>query len=218
MDLRKHLEFFNPDIEENIHIIGLGAIGSHVAIMLTRLGLNNIHIYDFDNVNKHNIANQHYFEADIGFSKTVCTQEYMENVCCNVEIVPYDDGYIKQNLNGYVFLCVDDIELRKEIVEENRHNKQIKAMFDFRMRLTDAQAYAANWSDPTSIIRLLKTMSFTKEEAKEATPLSACGTTLAVLPTIWCIVSLGIANFINFTKGGHIKEFTMFDTFHQTLY
>ena len=30
------------------HIVGCGAIGSSVAIQLTRLGGNNFHLYDFD--------------------------------------------------------------------------------------------------------------------------------------------------------------------------
>ena len=37
MDIIKHLEFFNPlEMEDSIHIIGLGAIGSTVAETLTR--------------------------------------------------------------------------------------------------------------------------------------------------------------------------------------
>ena len=73
-------------------------------------------------------------------------------------------------------------------------------MFDFRMRLTDAQHYAANWDNDKSKSNFIKTMNFTDAEAKDATPVSACGTTLSVSPTIRMIVSCGMTNFLNFLK------------------
>ena len=64
---------------------------------------------------------------------------------------------------------------------------------------------------------LLDTMQFTHEEAKVATPVSACGTTLSVAPTIRTIVSLGITNFMNFLKEGKLKKMILMDTFHYIL-
>ena len=39
-------------------------------------------------------------------------------------------------------------------------------------------------------------MNFTHEEAKEATPISACGTTLSVFYTVRTIVAYAIANLV----------------------
>ena len=118
----------------------------------------------------------------------------------------YGDGWTGQKLSGYVFLCVDNIELRKKIVEENKYNLNIKAMFDFRTSLDTAQHYAANWSKPKSIDALLETMDFTHEEAEKNTPMSACKVALCVMPTVWSVAMAGVVNFINFVKDGRLEQ------------
>ncbi len=52
MDLSKSLEYLNPitDIQGDIHIIGIGAMGSRVAELLVRLGIERLHIWDMDTV------------------------------------------------------------------------------------------------------------------------------------------------------------------------
>jgi len=99
----------------------------------------------------------------------------------------------------------------------NKDNPYIKAMFDFRTRLTDAQHYAADWSDMKSVDDFIRLMDFTHEEAKEETPVSACNVTLSVAPTIRTICSLGVANFINFAKGDGLRKFIQIDAFNFIL-
>jgi molybdopterin/thiamine biosynthesis adenylyltransferase len=215
MNLSKHSEFFDPltMINSAIHIIGCGAIGSTVAEMLTRMGITQLHIYDFDTVNPHNIANQMFYVQQINKPKLDSIEEILYEINPDIAIYKHEDGYTGQPLSGYVFLCVDNIDLRRKICEQHQYNTQIKAVFDFRMRLTDAQHYAADWSDPDSIANLLGTMQFSHDEAKTATPISACGTTLNIIPTVRTIVSFGLANFINFIKTGQLKKMILVDAF-----
>ena len=110
-------------------------------------------------------------------------------------------------------LCVDNIELRREIAVAHKHNPYVKAMFDFRTRLTDAQHYAADWSDTKMVDDFLRSMNFTHEEAKKETPVSACNVTLSVAPTVRIICSLGAANFVNFVKGEKLRKFIQIDAF-----
>jgi hypothetical protein len=202
MNLNKHLEFFNPlEIEEDIHIIGVGAIGSNLALMLTRLGCNNIHLYDFDKVEAINIANQNYFHQHINATKLQATKSIMKAINPEQEIELHEEGWTPEStLSGYVFLCLDNIDTRRDVVNVCKNNKYVKAILDFRLGLDDAQHYMADNSDKKAIQRLLESMAFTHEEAKKALPVSACGTSLSVLPTIWTVISAGTANFINFCK------------------
>ena len=103
---------------------------------------------------------------------------------------------------------VNDIELRYNIAKNNELNPNIKAMFDTRMRLTDAQHYAAKKGE---FENLLKTMQFTHEEAKAETPVSACGTDLNVITTVRTICSLGLSNFINLIKKDTLKKMILVD-------
>ena len=183
MNIAKSYDFFHPeDCKGRIHIIGCGAIGSTLAEELVRYGIEKITLYDFDTVESHNIANQIYTEADIGKTKVQALSEYLLKI--NPELSNHlkvvEKGYVNQRLSGYVFLCVDNIELRRKIVEENQHNQFILGVFDFRMRLTDAQHYAADWSNETEVRSLLNSMNFSHEEAKQETPVSACNLTLSV--------------------------------------
>lgn len=219
MNLNKHLEFFNPlTIEEDIHIIGVGAIGSNVALMLARLGFTNIHLYDFDKVEAINVANQNYFEKQVGQSKLEATANILKLINPEIQLELHNEGWQPGTiLAGYIFLCLDNIDTRRQIVKECKNNKYVLAISDFRMGLADAQHYMADNTDQKAVERLLETMDFTHEEAKKALPVSACGTSLSVLPTIWTVISAGIANFINFQKKKEYKHTILVNPFESIV-
>lgn len=222
LNLAKSYDFFKPEeVKERIHIIGCGSIGSTVAELLVRFGLTNITLYDPDDVEPKNVANQMYRQDHVGTSKVFALKNVLREI--NPEVTPrskimiHDDGYTGQKLSGYIFLCVDNIDLRREIAEMNRDNHYIKAMFDFRTRLTDAQHYAADWGNIQMVDDFINSMKFTHEEAVAETPVSACNVTLSVAPTIRIICSYGVANFVNFVKGTGIKKFIQMDAFNFML-
>lgn len=208
LDTKKVLEFFDASkIRKQIHIVGCGAIGSHVAEQLTRMGCSNIHLWDFDTVSPHNITNQMFVQADVGRPKVEAVADMMLaiNPDCKITLhnCPLEDPYI---VNGYIFMCVDKIDVRKAIVNANKMNPNAIAVFDFRMRLTDAQYYAADFSRPEQVEELLKTMDFTQEEADAATPQSACGVELSVIYTVKAIVAAGVCNFVKLVHGESMKN------------
>ncbi len=216
MDLSKSYEFFKPDmLKSRVHIIGCGAIGSTVAENLARFGITKITLYDFDTVEAHNIANQMFRHTDIGKLKIDALAEYLTEINpeCAADLKLVKEGWTGQRLSGYVFLCVDNIDLRREIATACKENTFVKGMFDFRMRLTDAQHYAADWNDQKMVETFIKSMAFSHDEAKEATPVSACNITLSVVPTVREVVALGVSNFINFVKGGPLKKMILIDAF-----
>lgn len=218
MNLNKHFEFFNPaEILDEIHVIGCGAIGSTVAEMLTRLGFAQIHLYDFDTVSDHNITNQMFRMCDIGKQKVDALDEILHEINPDITVVKHDRWDEYTRLTGIVFVAVDSIEIRKAIVQTYKYNKEIRFMTDCRMRLTDAQCYAADWSNEKEIAALWNSMDFTSDEAKEATPVSACGTTLSVTPTVRAIVSLCCGNVINFLKSTQHKRMIMLDAFSMNI-
>lgn len=214
MDLSKSYDFFQPKNDgPRIHIIGCGSVGSTIAENLVRCGVTNITLWDFDKVEPHNIVNQMFRQQDIGRLKVEALKDLLADINPEVkntiEIKP--DGWNGKMLSGYLFLCVDNIELRRQIVEQHYNNMFVKAVFDFRTGLETAQHYAADWSNADMKKALLSSMQFSHEEAAASTPTSACGTTLGVATTVRAICSIGVANYIRYAKGLGVKKFINLD-------
>lgn len=218
MDLSKSLEFFDPinSVDGPIHIIGIGAMGSRVAELLVRLGIPKIHIWDMDTVEDKNVANQLYLHSHIGMKKTDALESILKDINPNLQVVKHGK-FEEQPLAGYVFLNVDSIELRYKIATDNENNAQIKAMFDCRMRLEDAQSYGAKWNDADQKKVFIASMSFTDDEAKEATPVSACGTTLSVAPTVVSTAAHTVSNFMNLVKTGKCEAMIFVNAFKHNI-
>lgn len=219
MNLSKSIEFFNPTkVKERVHIIGCGASGSTVAELLARAGLGKITLYDFDKVESHNIANQMFKDNDIGRNKAEAVKDMMLSInpdANGIEVV--QEGYTNQRLSGYVFLMVDNIDLRRKICEDNVKNPYIKAVFDARLRLEDAQHFAADWGSSAMVKNLIDSMQFTHKEAITETPRSACNLELSIAPSVRMICSCVVANFMNFVNGRPIKKMILVDAFGFTM-
>lgn len=220
MNLSKSYEFFQPEkYDSRIHVIGCGSVGSTVAENLARCGVTKITLWDFDTVESHNIVNQMFRTVDVGKTKVEAMRDILVDINPDIgddlELKP--DGWQGKLLSGYIFLCVDSIELRRQIVEKHMDSPYVKAVFDFRTLLKSALHYAADWSDYKMKQDLLKSMQFSHEEAAAETPVSACGVTLGVATTVRLVCALGVNNYINFVKGEGIKKFINIDGFEPML-
>lgn len=196
------LEYFDATkVRKSVHIIGVGAVGSTVCEILARMGFPKVHIYDFDTVSDHNITNQMFNFEDIGKLKVDAVEEMMKRINPDICVVKHSMGLMEPyTLSGIAILCVDNIDLRRKIVTANRYNTLVDCFLDFRMRLIDAQHYFADARVQFQMDNLLGTMNFTHEEAQEETPRSACNVELNVVYTVRTIVSMGIANLINWLQ------------------
>jgi len=172
MNLSKSFEFFDPNTcKGRINIIGCGSVGSTVAELLARFGLEKFSLYDFDIVEPKNIVNQMFTCEHIGMKKVDAVEQMLKAINPEISVRKYDKGWDGQNLDGYIFLATDNIEVRRKIVEANMYNEFVKAVFDFRTGLTDGQHYAADWSEYKNRKDLLGTMNFTHDEAKQNAPV-----------------------------------------------
>lgn len=199
MDLTKHEDWFNPvTISNTIHVIGVGALGSWMAEGLVRMGFSNIFLYDDDVVNPHNISNQNYLADQFGQSKIDKIAERLLQINPHVKITKngrYTFNKEEPNyLTGYVFLCLDNIDTRRMIVENNPY---VMFWTDIRIGLEEGQVYSAPRKDRQN---LLNTMQWKQDDPERAVQLSACGRELGILPTVWTVISQGLNNFILYLK------------------
>lgn len=209
MDLNKSKEFFDPKkVTAPCYIIGCGSIGSNVAELLTRQGVENMILWDMDYVESHNIANQLYTEKHIGMRKTKALKDILTEINPKLKntVQTNDTPYENETLGGFVFMCVDNIPTRQAIIEHNFYNRNIKAVFDFRTTLLEGQHYAADWNSPKAKRSLRNSLNFTDEDAEKNTPVSACGFELSVSPVVRMTAIQGIVNFTNYINGKEMKH------------
>lgn len=188
-----------------IHIIGAGATGSWVALILLKMGFKNIHIYDFDDIEEHNIPNQLYREKDIGKTKSDSMwniyQEFfndgVENrLTTHNQKVGYKDA---KELEGIVFNCVDSMKGRKTIYEGCiKHGKAI-LMIESRIGLFGAYMYTVEGSDRGGCESYENTL-YADEEAE----VSVCGVSQTALPAALNCASLLVMQMISWFRGNDI--------------
>ena len=208
MNLNKSREFFDPEkVKKICHVIGCGSIGSNVAELLARQGVEKIILWDMDKVEPHNIVNQLFDETHIGMYKTEALAKILYNINPKLKhTITLKGEYKGEPLGGFVFMCVDSVEVRKMIVEKNYYNRSIEVLFDFRTTLLEGQSYAAKWDNTKYKDSLLASLDFSHEEAKANTPVSACGFDLSVAPVVKMTSQLGVINFTNYINNEPLKH------------
>lgn len=215
--IEKFADFFDPtQVDGPVNIIGCGAIGSTLAVMLARCGINDFELWDHDTVASHNLANQQFIYSHVGRSKTEALKELILQINPQAKVKTFGK-WIDDELAGYVFLAVDDIEVRMAIAKANKYNKRVKAMLDFRMRLKDAQHFATLWDTQTNKENFMRTMDFSQEEAKKATPVNSCGLEESIMPNVQAVVSFGVGNFINMVQTGQYERLIMTNPFDMVV-
>lgn len=218
MNLSKVHDFFQPEkVGAQVHIIGCGSVGSTIAENLARCGVTDLALWDPDYVELPNVVNQMYRYKDVGKLKVEALQDILREINPDIRLTLKPAGWQGELLSGYIFLAVDSIELRRKIVEHHTRTPFVRAIFDFRTGLTNAQHFAADWSEPRDRRNLLKTMEFTHEEVMAETPVSACGITLGVATTCRLVSAYGVNNFINFINGKKLHKMADMDGFSMEL-
>lgn len=90
--------------EKRILVLGAGAVGTHVAWMLSTLGVGRLTILDFDIIEESNLNRQMFFEYDeIGNSKVESLKNHLEkiNPDLNVDVIT-DKIESEEQLYGYM--------------------------------------------------------------------------------------------------------------------
>jgi molybdopterin/thiamine biosynthesis adenylyltransferase len=115
------IDWFDQDKvrAEKIIIVGAGAVGNEVIKNLVLLGVGEIHVFDLDYIEVHNLTRTILFrEQDIGRPKAVCAAERAQELDPSVQIVAHHGDFwetlsfsLLMTSTG-VFCCVDNFEAR----------------------------------------------------------------------------------------------------------
>lgn len=156
-----------------LHVIGLGGIGSALLLPLVKLGVSEIHIWDNDIVEPHNVPAQLLYRvSDVGKSKVEAAASVIDSYGMDVRIHQHNQWVTPSTeLEGVVMSGVDSITSRQLIWEAVKYNPQVPLYVDGRIGSENVQVLTANPSDDDSITRY-ESWFFSAEEAADL-PCSA---------------------------------------------
>jgi len=193
IDTSRHALYFNPmKFRDRVDIIGAGAVGSKVGMEMAKLGIKDIHVWDGDEVEGHNIANQAFYLDDIGKSKVSALSEHIEratgtSINCHEEYITEET-----ELGKVVFLCVDTMKARKDIFENSIKGKfSTDLVVETRMGVEELRIYGIN---PRSRSNIIDWEASLVDDDK--TVESACGAKTTVGSTASMTAAMAVARFM----------------------
>ncbi|KAK6198939.1 ubiquitin--protein ligase molybdopterin-converting factor [Scheffersomyces amazonensis] len=124
--------------KQRVVVVGAGGVGSWVATMLIRSGVENIKIIDFDQVslsslNRHAVANL----SDVGTPKVECLRNHLLEICpwANIEVknqlwnkdnaqsLIYGESDQEDFKPTYIVDCIDNIDTKVDLLTFCYENK-----------------------------------------------------------------------------------------------
>ena len=136
---KQHRSFDPAGFHLPVHIVGCGGMGSHVATALARMGVGRenspIYLYDHDTYEPHNLATQSVDTRSVGMPKVVDLKAKLRSINPDILVFPTESKVDATfRFTGFVFLCLDNMEERKEIVEFCiEGDRDVKCVIETRM-------------------------------------------------------------------------------------
>ena len=104
---------------KTVSILGVGHLGSNIGYVLSKLGVAEFNLYDFDTVERRNIAGCPFFKKHVGISKVNVMQSILENSSIEPKLVNTHNKKIESKTKisptHYYILAADSIESRINI-------------------------------------------------------------------------------------------------------
>jgi molybdopterin/thiamine biosynthesis adenylyltransferase len=199
MDYSRQSKLLEPSEikRKSISVIGVGATGSYLAMLMAQLGWGNtpfnqgvLKVFDGDVVEAHNLANQIYEPSHIGMPKVESLKSAILRKC-NFEIESYNCMVTKETdplcvQSTYVFLLTDTMSSRREIYESClKYSINTDLIIETRMGLRDGRIYAFNPNNKSHVDEWLSTLY-----GDDVAETSLCGASSSIISTVMFLASL----------------------------
>lgn len=181
--------------------MGCGAVGSRIAEQLARIGIDTLTLWDADTVEPKNINNQIYkdYQAAAKMKKVKALSDILADINTGITVYTHDTEVTKDTqLTGYIFCCIDNIDVRKELFNAWKTNPYIKYVTDTRMGLYDGYVYSADWSNNEQKDALINSTDFTHNEVVVE---NACHIEQSIIFSPIILASYAVSNFTQYLKG-----------------
>ena len=184
---------------KRINIIGCGATGSWLTFFLLKMGFKNIHVYDYDVIEEHNIPNQMFKESQIGNTKVDSIKKIYKSFFNDEDelkrLTIHNTKITENNANALtdvVFCCVDDMLARKYIYEMCFKYGMTEYYSESRISIYGAYLYSLSKESSKEDREWYEGRFYENEDAE----VSHCGVSQTALPASINVVTIMIMNMI----------------------
>lgn len=156
--------------ENEVVIIGVGAIGSALAEQLAKLGVMNFILIDHDEVDEVNLSVQGFYEDEVGLAKVDAVASKLRAINSQVHVTTCKAVWNTANSNSMIpqnsviFSTVDSIDVRRQIFNHEIVYRRQPVMFDARMTSETFEAYCVD-SSVREHVEAYRNSLFDSEEA-----------------------------------------------------
>lgn len=164
--------------EIDVILAGVGGIGSWTALLLSRLGIRKLVLYDDDVVDTTNIAGQLYSVSNVGLHKTTAIGNMISSYSQFYNVHTMSQKFTTSSYPGKVMICgFDNMEARKIFFNVWYNNLKSYAslpgfnskeylLIDGRLSAEELQVFCLRGDDIYSIEKYAKEYLFKDEEAE----------------------------------------------------
>ena len=164
---------------KSLTVVGCGSIGSFSALTLAKMGISKITLYDFDNVETHNLSNQFFRNQDLGLNKAEATAQILKDMTetQNINVMPFK--YEQQPiLTDIILAVVDNIEGRQNIFMNALKSDKCKLYLDVRMNAGNLTVLAVDLTKDEQI------NSFVNDFLLDVNPIEGRCTARTIIYTV----------------------------------
>jgi hypothetical protein len=150
MDHTRHSGIFNVPTYFNVGLVGAGGIGAMTALVLAKMGVRQLTVWDDDTVSEENIPTQLHPVSDVGKLKITSLQETLEHFSDEIIVSGIPDRVgMGMSVSGYnLFIsAVDSITARQEIWHAVSNSHHVMWYLDMRMASREYQHFLVDLYD-----------------------------------------------------------------------
>jgi molybdopterin/thiamine biosynthesis adenylyltransferase len=144
MDHTRHSNIYNVPPYFNVALVGVGGLGAMTALVLAKMGVQQMSIWDGDTVSETNIPTQLHPVSDVGKEKVYSLAETLEHFSDEIQLRAYPERITEEeDFNEFhlVIAAVDSIQARKDIWIATTRSLHVEWFIDMRMAAEELQIF-----------------------------------------------------------------------------
>lgn len=205
--------WYDEIAKKQVTIVGAGGIGSWTGLLVSRLGVNGIFVYDDDIVELGNMSGQFYSIEDVGRFKVDSLYRSIQKYSGYYNITAVNEKFVSGSpMSPIVIACLDSMsaralvfdEWRKAVYEAPEDKRKEYLFIDGRLSAETLQVFAVSGDDEENIRRYISTL-FSDSEA-DAEICSYKQTSFMANMIASVITNVFVNHVASGLEGGAIRE------------